>query len=425
METHLTADLRDRPEGRRAAEVIRTCVHCGFCNATCPTFQVLGNELDGPRGRIYLIKRALEGGEVTRETQIHLDRCLTCQACETTCPSGVRYHELLDIGRARVDARVRRPLAERMQRRALRFLFGSRRLLKAILHLGNAFRFLLPPNLRRRLLAPGRAEPWPVPRHPRRMIALNGCVQPVVSPGIDRAAARLLDAAGVSLTPAPPGCCGAMDYHLGDQAGGLALARQRIREWAHALDEGAEAVVITATGCGAFVQDYGRLFADDAELAEPARRIAAAAKDIGRVLAAEELPLLRPPQWPPWPQSQQSQRSEESPAGAGRVALHCPCTLNHALGEADTVRELLAGQGVELAPVGESIACCGSAGAYSLLQPALSERIRERKLADLEAGEPAQIVTGNIGCLHHLAAGTDRPVRHWVELLAERLPGER
>ncbi len=419
METHLIADLRDRPEGRRAAGVIRTCVHCGFCNATCPTFQVLGNELDGPRGRIYLIKRALEGGEVTRETQIHLDRCLTCQACETTCPSGVRYHELLDIGRARVDARVRRPLAERVQRRALRFLLGSRRLLKTVLQLGNALRFLLPPNLRRRLLAPGRAEPWPAPRHLRRMIALNGCVQPVVSPGIDRAAARLLDAAGVSLMPAPPGCCGAMDYHLGDQARGRALARQRIRDWAQALDGGAEAAVITATGCGAFVQDYARLFADDPELAGPARRVAAAAKDIGRVLAGEELPPLSSPLSP------QSPQSPQSPAGGGQVALHCPCTLRHALGEADTVRELLARQGVELAPVGESIACCGSAGAYSLLQPALSERIRERKLADLEGAEPAEIVTGNIGCLHHLAAGTDRPVRHWVELLAERLPPQR
>lgn len=407
METRLEPGLRDRPEGRRAAEVIRTCVHCGFCNATCPTFQVLGNELDGPRGRIYLIKRALEGGEVTRETQIHLDRCLTCQACETTCPSGVSYHELLDIGRARVEARVRRPLAERLQRRALRLLFGSRRLLTAMLRVGNAFRFLLPAGLRGRLLRPGRAEPWPAPRHPRRMIALDGCVQPVVSPGIDRAAAQLLDAAGVSLTPAPPGCCGAMDYHLGDQAGGLALARQRIREWSRALDDGAEAVVITATGCGAFVQDYGRLFAGDPELAEPARRVAAAAKDIGSVLAAEDLPTL------------------QAPTGGGPVALHCPCTLKNALGEADKVRDLLAGHGVQLAPVDESIACCGSAGAYSLLQPALSERIRERKLADLEAGAPAEIVTGNIGCLHHLAAGTDRPVRHWVEMLAERLPAER
>jgi len=406
METRLEPGLRDRPEGRRAAEVIRSCVHCGFCNATCPTFQVLGNELDGPRGRIYLIKRALEGGEVTRETQRHLDRCLTCQACETTCPSGVRYHELLDIGRARVDARVRRPLLERLQRRALRLLFGSRRLLTAVLRLGNAFRFLLPAGLRGRLLRPGRAEPWPAPRHARRMIALDGCVQPVVSPGIDRAAAQLLDAAGVSLTPAPRGCCGAMDYHLGDQAGGLALARQRIRDWSRALDAGAEAVVITATGCGAFVRDYARLFAADPDLAEPARRVAAAARDIGSVLATEELPPLQP-------------------AGeAGAVALHCPCTLKHALGEADTLGHLLAGQGVELAPVGESIACCGSAGAYSLLQPALAERIRARKLADLEAGDPAQIVTGNIGCLHHLAAGTDRPVRHWVELLAERLPAQ-
>lgn len=286
-------------------------------------------------------------------------------------------------------------------------MFGSRRLLTAMLRLGDALRFLLPAGLRGRLLRPGRAGRWPSPRHPRRMIALDGCVQPVVSPGIDRAAARLLDAAGVSLTPAPQGCCGAMDYHLGDQTGGLALARQRIRDWSRALDEGAETVVITATGCGAFVQDYGRLFADDPDLAEPARRVAAAARDIGSVLAAEKLPSL------------------QGPAGRGRVALHCPCTLTNALGEADTVRDLLAGQGIELAPVGESIACCGSAGAYSLLQPVLSERIRERKLADLEAGEPAEIVTGNIGCLHHLAAGTDRPVRHWVELLAERLPAER
>lgn len=407
METRLQAGLRDRPEGRRAAEVIRSCVHCGFCNATCPTFQVLGNELDGPRGRIYLIKRALEGGEVTRQTQLHLDRCLTCQACETTCPSGVRYHELLDIGRAHVDARVRRPLAERLQRAGLRRLLGSRRLLQTLLQLGNAFRFLLPPGLRRRLLRPGRAGAWPAPRHERRMIALDGCVQPVVSPGIDRAAARLLDAAGVSLTPAPPGCCGAMDYHLGDQAGGLALARQRIRDWSRALDAGAEAVVITATGCGAFVRDYGRLFADEPELAAPARRVAAAAKDIGSVLAAERLPAL------------------QRPADAGPVALHCPCTLKHALGEAGTVRTLLESHGVDLAPVAESIACCGSAGAYSLLRPALSERIRERKLADLEAGDPAEIVTANIGCLHHLGAGTERPVRHWVELLAERLPAHR
>jgi glycolate oxidase iron-sulfur subunit len=402
METKLQPALAGRPEGRRAEAVIRRCVHCGFCNATCPTFRILGNELDGPRGRIYLIKRALEGGELSRETQIHLDRCLGCQACETTCPSGVDYHELLDIGRAWVDARVPRPLHERARRWALRLLFGSRPLLRIVLAMGDAVRPFLPARLRRQVPDVEPARPWPRPVHARRMLALNGCVQPVVSPGIDVAAARLLDAAGISLQPAPQGCCGAMSYHLGDQREGLRQAGRRIREWSRALDEGREAIVITATGCGAFVRDYPRLFADDPALAEPARRVAAAARDIGSVLAGEELPAFE--------------------ADDGSVALHCPCTLKNALGEDELVRRLLAACGVRLAPVTDSIACCGSAGPYSLLQPGLATRIRERKLADLESDAPEEIVTANVGCLHHLAAGTDRPVRHWVELLADRLP---
>ncbi len=405
METNLQPELAARPEGRRAEAVIRRCVHCGFCNATCPTFRILGNELDGPRGRIYLVKRALEGGEISRQTQVHLDRCLGCQACETTCPSGVDYHELLDIGRAYVDARVTRPLPERLRRRGLRLLFGSQRLFRALLRIGNLFRPLLPPALRRQVPPREELRPWPEPTRARRMVALNGCVQPVVSPGIDEAAARLLDAVGISLAPAPQGCCGAMSYHLGDQDAGLDEARRRIREWSAALDEGAEAIVITATGCGAFVRDYGRLFADEPELAAPARRVAAAARDIGRVLADEELPAF--------------ENDDTS------IALHCPCTLKNALGEDELVRRLLGDCGIRLAPVTDTIACCGSAGPYSLLQPELAGRIRERRLADLEESGPEEIVTANVGCLHHLAAGTDRPVRHWVELLAERLPERR
>ncbi len=404
MHTELTGELRDRPDARRAGDVIRRCVHCGFCNATCPTYQVLGNELDGPRGRIYLMKRALEGAPVTRQTQRHLDRCLGCRACETTCPSGVRYHELLDTGRAFVDARVRRPLPERLRQAVLRAVLGSRRLFAAAVGAARLIRPLLPAALRRSLPEPTPTGAWPEPRHDRHMIALDGCVQPVVSPGIDRAAARLLDAAGVSLHRSGRGCCGAMRFHLGDQPGGLALARQRILDWQRSLDEGAEAIVITATGCAAFVRDYPRLFADDASLTGAAARVAARAMDIGSVLAEVGLPALDPPD------------------GENTVALHCPCTLRHGLGEAGVVEGLLREAGVALTPARDTIACCGSAGAYSLLRPSIAGRIRQRKLDDLLAGDPTEIVTANVGCLHHLAGATERPVRHWVELLAERLP---
>ena len=410
METHLADFIRDTPEGREAESILRACVHCGFCTATCPTYQLLGDELDGPRGRIYLMKQMLEGSVVTARTQLHLDRCLTCRACETTCPSGVRYGRLVDIGRHVLETQVPRSAPERARRWLLRKSLLSRPLLGLAVAAGRAARPLLPRALAASLPSARHYGAWPPARHTRRMLALHGCVQPALAPSIDAALARVLDRIGVSLVRAAgSGCCGALSHHLAATGEALRLMRANIDAWWPEIERGAEAIIVSASGCGVLVKDYGELLRDDPAYAERARRVAALACDPVEIIAAH------------WKRIAPLVAMDR---GATRVAFHAPCTLQHGLKLGGRVEEILEALGLELTPVADAHLCCGSAGTYSILQPALSDALRANKLARLEAGQPDTIATANIGCLVHLGAAARRPVRHWVELLEGRLRGE-
>jgi glycolate oxidase iron-sulfur subunit len=409
MQTNLAESIRDTPAGREANAILRKCVHCGFCTATCPTYQLLGDELDGPRGRIYLMKLALEGGDVTARTQLHLDRCLTCRACETTCPSGVQYGRLLDIGRRTVDERVPRPVLDRLRRAALAAVLPRRALFSAALGLGRALRPLLPEALRAKVPATAPAPgAWPAPRHSRRMLALAGCVQPALAPDINATAARVLDRAGVSLIEVPgAGCCGAVRFHLNAQGAALDDVRALIDAWWPHVEAGAEAIVMTASGCGAMVREYGHLLADDPQYAAKAKRVSALTRDLCEVIDTEMEKLA-----PALP---------SVTSGGMRVAVHTPCTLQHGQRLSGVIDRILARAGFELAPVPDAHLCCGSAGTYSILQESLSERLKANKLQALQSGMPAFVATANIGCLVHLASGAQVPVRHWIIALEERL----
>jgi glycolate oxidase iron-sulfur subunit len=408
VKTNLADFIKDTPQGREADAILRACVHCGFCTATCPTYQLLGDELDGPRGRIYLMKEVLEGREVTEKTQLHLDRCLTCRSCETTCPSGVRYGRLVDIGRDIVEQRVGRSPVERLKRAALRKVIAKPVLFEPLLKLGQLARPLLPPAFKRRIPRPARATHWPAPRHARRMLVLQGCVQPSLSPNINPALARVLDGVGISLVAAAQaGCCGAVPFHLNAQDEGLDYMRRNIDAWWPFVEQGVEGIVMTASGCGVMVKEYGHALAHDPHYAEKARRIAEMTRDASEVLAAEREALAA--------------RLPE-PASRGRVAFHSPCTLQHGQQINGLAEGLLSAAGYTLTPAPDTHLCCGSAGTYSILQPALSGRLLANKVAALESGKPHVVATANIGCLTHIQTGTALPVRHWVELLDEALP---
>ncbi len=411
MQTRLTDDIARTRAGQEADAILRACVHCGFCTATCPTYQLLGDELDGPRGRIYLIKSMLEGAPATRKTRDHLDRCLTCRSCETTCPSGVRYHRLLDIGREIVARRVPRSGADALKRFLLRQVLPRPRLFAFFLGLGRLVLPLLPEALAAKVHVPGpTSAAWPRMRRGRRMLVLGGCVQPSMEPGINAAAARVLDRLGIELVEAPgAGCCGALRQHLDAQEASLDDMRRNIDAWWPLIEQGAEALVVTASGCGAHVKEYGHLLHHDPAYREKAARVSALAKDVGEIVLAEMPSLLA--------------LLAAGRSSAIKVAFHSPCSLQHGQGIRGAVERLLAAAGFELTPVADGHLCCGSAGTYSLLQPALSRRLRDDKLAALSHGAPDVIATANIGCLAHLKAGSDRPVRHWIELLDERLAG--
>ncbi len=401
MQTSLAEFIRGTPEGEEAEAILRKCVHCGFCTATCPTYQLLGDDLDGPRGRIYLIKRAVEGAPVTAKTRLHLDRCLTCRACETTCPSGVRYGRLADIGRAVVEAQTRRPLMDRLRRAVLAFAIPRKGVFRAALALGRVVRPVLPAALRAKVPPASQHKPWPVRRHARKMLVLAGCAQPALAPSINAAAARVLDRMGISLVEVPrAGCCGAVRFHLNYQDAGRDDMRALIDAWWPMIEQGGvEAIVMTASGCGATVKEYGELLAHDPDYRDKAARISALTRDLAEIIEAEQVP-----------------------AGRGsRIAFQSPCTLQHGQRIRGKVEALLARAGFELVPVSDAHLCCGSAGTYSLLQPELAGELRTRKLACLEEGKPVAIATANIGCLSHLQGGTATPVRHWIELLDEAL----
>ena len=398
MQTELADFIRDTPQGREADAILRKCVHCGFCSATCPTYQLLGDELDSPRGRIYLIKQALEGAPVTASTRLHLDRCLTCRSCETTCPSGVQYGRLADIGRAVVEERVPRGPWEAAKRAALAFALPRRALFTALLRLGRLFRFLLPGLVPAPAPAAGA---WPAPRHARRMLVLAGCVQPALAPRINAAAARVLDRAGISLIEAPgAGCCGALRFHLNLQEQGRHDMRALIDAWWPTIERGeAEAIVVTASGCGATVKEYGHLLAHDPAYRDKAARISAMTRDLSEVV------------------------QPGAATGKGRIAFHSPCSLQHGQQINGKIESLLEQAGYELTPVPDAHLCCGSAGTYSILQPELSSELRSRKLEALQAARPVLIATANIGCLTYLQAQAQVPVHHWIELLDEEWQG--
>lgn len=409
MQTKLAPQYQQTAEGREAEAILRNCVHCGFCTATCPTYQLLGDELDGPRGRIYLIKQVFEGATPTRKTQLHLDRCLTCRNCESTCPSGVQYGHLIDIGRKVVDEQVPRPLLEKVVRTALKEglpspLFGP------AMKMGQLVRELLPDTLKSKVPAKQDAGVWPTRTHARKVLMLAGCVQPAMGPNINSATARVLDAAGIqTVVAAKAGCCGAVRFHLNDHPGGTADMRANIDAWWPHVEAGAEAIVMNASGCGVMVKDYGHVLKDDPAYAAKAARISALTRDLSELLPAL-VPVLKP------------KVAARLSAKVGQVAFHPPCTLQHG-------QKLKGGVEQHMAELGFSIQtarcephlCCGSAGTYSVLNPTIAYQLRDRKLGHLAELQPQVIASANIGCITHLQSGTSTPVRHWVEVLDDVL----
>lgn len=397
-------------------------MQCGQCTFTCPTFRLLDDEWDGPRGRIYLIKQLFEGTEPSIDSlppaytlntleekslaanlQLHLDRCLTCRACETSCPQGVRYGRLLDIGRELVEKIAPRPLRQQLARRALRAVVPHPMRFTALLRAGQALRRFLPQDLRARIPQRRSAGPWPARAHARRMVVWQGCVQPSLAPDINAAAARVLDRFGIQLLAARDGCCGVLSHHMAATDEARDFMRKSIDAlWPH-IEAGAEAIVVTASGCGAHFRDYGQLLRNDPDYHDKAQRVSEMTRDIAEVVAAE------------W----QDDTLPAAPAAqpAQRIAFQSSCSLQHGEKLNGVVESLLKRAGFKLLPVRYPFMCCGSAGAYSILQPALAQSLRASKLETLMASRPQAIATANIGCLTHLAQVSPVPVHHWIEML--------
>ena len=412
MQTHFTpAQLAD-PDNAASEKILRACVHCGFCTATCPTYRLLGDELDSPRGRISLIKEMLEqGAPATARVVRHVDRCLSCLGCMTTCPSSVHYMHLVDHARKHIEQTYSRPLADRLRRWLLAFVLphaGRFQLALRAARLARPFRALLPPFLRRLLaFAPSRigAPLAPATHEPdvariRRVALLAGCVQPALRPQIDQAAIRLMNRRGVEVVVAEgAGCCGALTHHMGREAGALALARANIDAWMAEIERGGlDAIIVTASGCGTMLKDYGHLFRDDPAYAAKAATIAGLARDVTELVAEVGLGPVVP-----------TQRLA--------VAYHSACSLTHGQRVVKPPRELLAQAGFDLREVPQGHLCCGSAGTYNLLQPEIANRLRDDKVAAIESTGAELIAAGNIGCLTQIAGATKLPTVHTVELL--------
>jgi len=409
MQTTLAPEYLNTADGLAAEAILRKCVHCGFCTATCPTYQLLGDELDGPRGRIYLMKQVLEGQEPTRKTQLHLDRCLTCRNCESTCPSGVDYGHLLDIGRKLVDAKVLRPAGERAVRWALKEGIPSP-LFAPAMAMGQMVRPLLPAALKAKVPPKQDAGTWPTRTHARKVLMLSGCAQPAMAPNINSATARVLDAVGIqTIVVAKAGCCGAVKFHLNDQDGGKAEMRAAIDAWWPYVQDGSvEAIVMNASGCGVTVKDYGHILQDDPAYADKAARVSALTRDLSELLPTIVQAL----------QQDRPALAQQVRKQAPKLAFHPPCTLQHGQKLKGGVEQHLGALGFDIrTPLNESHLCCGSAGTYSVLNPELSYQLRDRKLGHLGALQQEVIVSANIGCITHLQSGTATPVRHWVEVL--------
>ena len=420
MQTNLADWIKDTPEGIEADAILRKCVHCGFCLATCPTYQLTGDELDSPRGRIYLMKEMLEGNDVTAKTQFHLDRCLTCRACETTCPSGVQYGRLVDIGREVVEKKVPRGFVDKLARSVLKNTLPRTALFSFGLGLGRAVKTLLPDGIAKYVTSKRDEGSWPAPRHARRMLVLDGCVQPAMAPSINYATARVLDKLGISLVRlANAGCCGAIPHHLNDAHEAHAYVKRNIDAWWPAIEAGAEAIVVTASGCGTMVAEYGHLLRNDAAYAEKAARVSELFRDVSQVIEQESATLT----------AKLKEKVETFPVDAEvtkqKLAFHAPCSLQHGLKIRGVVEGLLRDAGFELTNVPDGHLCCGSAGTYSLLQSELSQQLLINKVNALESGAPDVVATANIGCMAHIESGlhasSKTPILHWVELIDRRL----
>ena len=402
MEIHLDKKIADQAWAQEAESIVRKCVHCGFCNATCPTYQLLGHESDGPRGRIYLITQLLEGQPADELTRAHLDRCLLCRACETTCPSGVSYARLLETGRHMLEQQQPRSGLDGLKRKIMTTLIPNNGLMQAGVQMAKPLSTLLPVKLSSQLPLPGKNLARPTKTHQRKMLLLEGCAQSSLAPETNAAAARVLDRFGIELLPETrQGCCGAVRLHTSAREKGLQDIRSRIDSWWPSVQAGVEAIISTASGCGVTVKDYGELLKNDPEYAHKAKQVASMTVDIAEVLVTETAKS------PTAPELHQNLK----------VAFHSPCTLQHGQKINGQVEALLQHFGFALLPVADSHICCGSAGTYSVLQPDLSGRLKADKLAKLQAHEPDVIATANVGCQLHLRKDSNVPVLHWIELL--------
>lgn len=405
MQTEIADVFKDTPAGRLADEILRRCVHCGICTATCPTYLLTGDELDSPRGRIYQIKQVMEGAPATESIQKHLDRCLTCRSCETTCPARVQYSKLLDVGRAEVERQLGRKPAEQRGRDRLRGLMNSPKTFAALYRAGQMFRPLLPETLKDKIIPHQNAGSLPQEVRPRKMLMLEGCVQPAMSPNIGAATRRVLDKLGIQILTAPEaGCCGAVNLHMNAEEEALDNMRRNIDAWLPYFSDGVEALIINASGCGVTVKEYAHHLKDDPQYAEKAEIISKAAKDIVEILAAEQDNLAQC-------------LGGKGAAVTQRIAYHPPCTLQHGQKLKGSVEGLFAGLGMTVYLPENSHLCCGSAGTYSIFQPELSGRLRANKIATLEALQPDVVLSANIGCIAHLGAKSKAPVKHWIEYL--------
>jgi len=401
MQVNLAEFVKSRDEHDELEQILRSCVHCGFCNATCPTYQLTGNELDGPRGRIYLLKQMLEGEAVGSVTQQHLDRCLSCRSCETTCPSGVEYGRLLDLGRVIVDEKVPRSLLDQTKRQLMLFIFPNRQRFNWLIQLSRLCKPVLPRILKQKIPVRQKTEDWPLNTHSRKVLLLTGCVQPSLAPSIDISAARVLDKLGISLIKVKSRlCCGALNYHLSEHDKARALARQNIDQCWPLIKQGVEAIIMTASGCGVTLKEYAKILQYDPEYAQKSQQFSARVKDISEILLDQDLSVFK--------------------ADNTKVAFQSPCTLQHGQQLAGVVESILRKIGYELTDIDNGHICCGSAGVYSLLQPELSEKLRDNKLQDLHLENADCIATANIGCLSHLQASSSTKVIHWIELLDEK-----
>ncbi len=401
MQTFIEQSISNTPDGQEAERILRSCVHCGFCTATCPTYQLLGDELDGPRGRIYLIKSMLEGETTTNKTMQHLDRCLTCRACETTCPSGVEYGKLLDIGRQHVEAKISRPWHQGLFRFLILQTLPYKKRFNFLLKLGGVVRVCLPAKIK--MMLPeysGQGTNKNIKEHARKVILFSGCVQPALAPGINQSVIKVLDALGVSVIEVEQEqCCGALSQHLTAAEQATSFMRHNIDAYWPLIEQGVEAIVVSASGCGVHIKEYGYLLREDEDYAEKAAKISELTKDISEFVTGCELDKI----------------TLHSPKD---VAFQSPCTLQHGQKLNGVTEALLARLGFSLKPVADAHLCCGSAGVYSLLQEEISGQLQKNKIEKLMHNQPEMILTANIGCLKHLQEKSPVPVKHWIEEVA-------